>query len=188
MVAYCYSEPFMMSGEVDTDPSQPGQYKVEIIANQLPGPDGLHLPFNLVRYGWVRGKSLTMSLLKIVDPMVHKSCLCCHTRNCTMCSAGDGKLKLTCSLEKMVEHVMFLLESTMVLQVLSPMKMARYQYHDGILWSTGRFDSSAKFKFEDVEMDLPFYDDSRIAPVVPVVRDKSDLFHSYAMFIHEGTT
>ena len=56
-------------------------------------------------------------------------------------------------------------------------------HKDGILLSTGRFDSSAKFKCEDVEMDLPFYDDSRIAPVVMVVRERSLLFHFYTLFI-----
>ena len=53
-----------------------------------------------------------------------------------------------------------------------------------MLWSTGRLDSFVKFKCEDVEMELLFYNDSSVAPVVPVFREKSALFHFYAMFIH----
>ena len=33
-------------------------------------------------------------------------------------------------------------------------------------------------------MDLPFYDDSEIAPVVPMVRDSSELFHTYTLHVH----
>ena len=33
-------------------------------------------------------------------------------------------------------------------------------------------------------MNLPFYNDSQIAPVVPVVRDSSELFHAYTLHIH----
>ena len=64
------------------------------------------------------------------------------------------------------------------------MKVENFQDQDGIYWNTGRFDSSARFKCEDVEMSLPFYDDSQIAPVVPVVRDRSELFHAYALHVH----
>ena len=39
-------------------------------------------------------------------------------------------------------------------------------------------------KCEDVEMDLPFFDDNIISPVVPVVRDTSGIFHAYAMYVH----
>ena len=64
------------------------------------------------------------------------------------------------------------------------MKLGNFQNQDGIYWSTGQFDSSARFKCEDVEMDLPFYDDSQIAPVVPMVRDSSELFHAYTLHVH----
>ena len=60
-----------------------------------------------------------------------------------------------------------------------PQKLEKYPEQEGILWSTGRFDSSSKFKSEDVEMTLPFYDDSMIAPVVPAVRESSGLFCAY---------
>ena len=33
-------------------------------------------------------------------------------------------------------------------------------------------------------MNLPFYDYSQIAPVVPVVRDSSELFHAYTLHVH----
>ena len=33
-------------------------------------------------------------------------------------------------------------------------------------------------------MDLPFYDDSEIAPVVPVVRESSELFYAYILHVH----
>ena len=73
----------------------------------------------------------------------------------TVCSARDGRLKLTCALEKRAEYMMYRMESTLVGQELPPMKLARFQDRDGILWCTGRFHSSSKFKCEDVEMDLP---------------------------------
>ena len=52
----------------------------------------------------------------------------------------------------------------MVTKALSPQKLDRYQNQDRILWSTGRFNSSGKFKCEDVQMILPFYHDPAIAP------------------------
>ena len=33
-------------------------------------------------------------------------------------------------------------------------------------------------------MDVPFYDDNVISPVVPVVRNSSGIFHAYAMHVH----
>ena len=33
-------------------------------------------------------------------------------------------------------------------------------------------------------MDLPFYDEDLISPVVPVVRDGSGIFHAYALHVH----
>ena len=178
----CYSKPFMTSAEVD-DPSQPGLYGLKPIANQLPPRDGL-LPFNLVRYGWVKGRNMTISLLKIVDHWVHRSRLCPGTRNCTLCSAGGGRLKMTSALERRAENLMFRLESAAIQKKLPPAKISNFKYHEGILWSTGRFDSLARFKCEDVELDLPFYNNSSIALVVPVVRQESLIFHSYALFIH----
>ena len=53
-----------------------------------------------------------------------------------------------------------------------------------IVWSTERFDSSSKFKCEDTELDLPFFDNSEISPVVPVVRDNSSLFHANTLHGH----
>ena len=72
----------------------------------------------------------------------------------------------------------------MVTKTLSPQHLERFQKQDGIWWSTGRFDSSAKFKCEDVEIDVPFYDDNLISPVVPVVRENSGLFHANTMHVH----
>ena len=79
---------------------------------------------------------------------------------------------------------MFRTESARIRSEFPSSKLGNFQNQDGILWSTGRFDSSTKFKCEDVEMDLPFYDDSEIAPVVPVVRDSSELFHAYSLYVH----
>lgn len=79
---------------------------------------------------------------------------------------------------------MFRVESARIRSEFPPTKLENFQDQDGILWSTGRFDSSARFKCEDVNMNLPFYDDSEIAPVVPVVRDSSELFHAYVLHVH----
>ena len=35
-----------------------------------------------------------------------------------------------------------------------------------------------------MEIDLPFFDDNFISPVVPVVRDSSGIFLAYAMHVH----
>ena len=91
---------------------------------------------------------------------------------------------MTSALERIAENLMFRLESAAIQKELPPAKISNFKYHEGILWSTGRFDSLAKFKCADVEMDLPFYNNSSIAPVVPVVREESLIFHSYALFIH----
>ena len=79
---------------------------------------------------------------------------------------------------------MFRTESARIRNELPPSKVENFQNQDRIYWSTGRFDSSARFKCEDVEISLPFYDDSQIAPVVPVVRDSSELFHAYALHVN----
>ena len=179
----CYSEPFMTSSEVDTDPSHSGVFSFKPVANLLTPRDGL-LPFNLVRYGWVRGRNLVMSLLKFVDIWFHKSRLCKGTRNCSLCKAGEGRLNQTIALEKRVENLMFRLESAVIKEECPPTKISNFKYHNNILWSTGRFDSHSKCKCEDLEIELPFFDNSTIAPVVPVVREESQIFHSYALFVH----
>ena len=79
---------------------------------------------------------------------------------------------------------MFRMESARIRSELPPMKLDRFQDQGGILWSMGRFDRSTKLRCVDLEMDLPFYDESEIAPVVPVVRDSSGLFHAYVMHVH----
>ena len=91
---------------------------------------------------------------------------------------------MTSALERIAENLMFRLESAAIQKKLPPAKISNFKYHEGILWSTGRFDSLARFKCEDVELDLPFYNNSSIALVVPVVRQESLIFHSYALFIH----
>ena len=101
-----------------------------------------------------------------------------------LCNAGDDKLKEIGLLKKRAEHLMFKKESDIITKVLSPQHLERFQKQDGIWWSTGKFDSSTRFKCEDVEGDLPFYDDNIISLVVPVVRDKSGIFHAYAMHVH----
>ena len=35
-----------------------------------------------------------------------------------------------------------------------------------------------------MELDLPFFDEHVISPVVPVVRDSSSIFHAYALHVH----
>ena len=70
---------------------------------------------------------------------------------------------MTSTLERRAENLMFRLVSTVIRHEFPPGKIANFRYYDGILWSTGRFDSLAKFKCEDVEMDLPFYDNLSIA-------------------------
>ena len=70
-------------------------------ANQPSRPDGLDLPFGLVRLGWRRGISLTMSLLRLVDLWFHKAhIVCASTRNYTLCSAGASRLQTYSVLEK----------------------------------------------------------------------------------------
>ena len=83
-------------------------------------------------------------------------------------------------LEKRAETLIFRKKSA-TLRTLPP---SIFQNQDGIYWSTGRFASSARFKCEDVDMDLTFYYDSQIALVIPVVRDSSKLFHAYTMHVH----
>ena len=181
----CFSEPFMTSGEVDTLPSSNGLYSVKPAADQLTPPDSLDLPMNLVHHGWVRARNLLMGLLRCVDRWVHKSHLVCKsTRNCVLCNAGDDKFKEIGMLEKRAEYLMYRKESDIITKTLSPQHLKRFQKQDGIWWSAGKFDSSTKFKCEDLEVDVSFYDDNVISPVVPVVRDGSEIFHSYAMHIH----
>ena len=126
-----------------------------------------------------------MGLLKLVDLWVHKAHLKCgSTRNCTQCSAGASRLQINSVLERRAETLMFRAESARIRNKLPPSKLGNFQNQDGIYWSTGRFYSSARFKCEDVDMNLPFYDYSQIAPVVPVVRDSSELFHAYTLHVH----
>ena len=95
----CYSEPFMSAGEVETLPPKQGVFKLQTVANQPPLPDGLDLPFNLVRHGLIKGRSLTMSLLKPVNLWIHKARLMCeNTRNCTLCCSGDRRLQASSTL------------------------------------------------------------------------------------------
>ena len=46
----CYSELFITAREVEVEPSCPGLFLVEPVANQPLAVDGLYLPFNLVHY------------------------------------------------------------------------------------------------------------------------------------------
>lgn len=79
---------------------------------------------------------------------------------------------------------MFRQESELVTKALPPQKLERYESVDGIWWSIGRFCRSSRFKFEDIEMNLPFFDDAEIAPVVSLVRESSCLFYAYAVHVH----
>ena len=149
----CFSKPFMTAGKVETVQPQLGVFSFKVVANQLPPPDGLDLPFNLVCYEWIKGRFLTMSLLQIVDLWIHKSRLVCgSTRNCTLCCTGDSRLQITSALKKRAKTLMFRMESARIRSELPPMKLDQFQDQSGILWSTGRFDSSTKFKCEDMEM------------------------------------
>ena len=98
----------MTTGEVETLPTQHGLFKLQPAPNQPPRPDGLDLPFNLVRHGWSKGVALTMGLLRLVDQWVHKAHLVCRsTRNCTLCSAGASRLQTYSMLEKRAETLIF---------------------------------------------------------------------------------
>ena len=126
-----------------------------------------------------------MSLLRLVDLLFHKARLVCsNTRNCTLCCAGASRLQTNSALEKRAETLMLRRESARIRNEFPSLKLENFQDQDWILWSTGRFDSSTRFKCEDAEMDLPFYDDSEIAPVVPVVRDRAQLFYAYTLHVH----
>ena len=87
-------------------------------------------------------------------------------------------------LEKQAETLIFRNESAKLRNELPPSKLGIFQNQDGIYWSTGRFDSSVRFKCEGVNMDLPFHDNSQTAPVVPVVTDSSELFHACTLHAH----
>ena len=127
-----------------------------------------------------------MVVLRCVDQWVHKSRLVCKsTRNCVLCGAGDNKIKQVGFEEQRAERLLFRAEmesgccpwsrspwtSDIISKSLPSQQLERFRKQDGIWWSTGKFDSSTRFKCEDVEMDLPFFDDNAISPVVPVVRD-----------------
>ena len=102
-------------------------------ANQQSRPDGLDLPFNLVRLGWSRGISLTMGLLKLVDLWFHKAHLvCASTRNCTLCSAGASRFQICSVLEKRAETLIFRRESAKLRNKLPPSKLGIFQNQDGI--------------------------------------------------------
>ena len=175
----------MTSEEVDTLPSSNGLYSVKHVVDQLAPPDTLDLPVNLVHHDWVRARNLIMVVLRCVDHWIHKSHLVCKiTRNCVLCAAGDDKLKQVGLAEKRAERLMYRKESGILTKALSPQHLERFRKQDGIWWSTGKFDSSTRFKCEDVEIDLPFFDDNFISPVVPVVRDSSGIFLAYAMHVH----
>ena len=140
---------------------------------------------SLVHYGWTKARKLLTVLLKCVDRWVHRSHLECKgTRDCSLCVAGDDQVKMAGALEKRLDLLIFRKESRVLSSILSNQQMERFQRQNGVWWSTGRFDSSTRFKFEDVEFDLPFYDDELISPVVPVVRESSEVFHAYAMHVH----
>ena len=106
---------------------------------------------------WFATDGLTMSLLKLVDLWIPKAHLVCEsTRNCTLCCAGDSRIQASSALERRAETLMFRTESVRIRSEFPLSKLGNFQDQDGILWSKGRLDSSAKFKCEDVEMDLPF--------------------------------
>ena len=100
-----------------------------------------------------------MVVLRCVDHRVHKSHLVSKdTRNCVLCGPGDDKLKVGLE-EKRAERLFFRAESDLISKTLPPQQLERFFCkQDGIWWSTGKFDSSTRFKFEDVELDLPFFD------------------------------
>ena len=174
----------MTSGEVDTLPSSSGAYVLKPTVDQPAPPDALDLPVNLVRLGWVRARGLLVVVLRCVDHWVHKSHLVCkNTRNCVLCGAGDNRLKQVGLEEKRAERLLFRAESDVISKSLPPQQLERFCKQDGIWWSTGKFDSSTRLKFEDVELNLPFFDENVIAPVVPVVRDGSGIFHAYVTVI-----
>ena len=92
-----------------------------------------------------------MVLLRCVDHWIHKSHLVCkNTRNCILCTAGDDKLKQVGLAEKRAEHLIYRKESGIITKVLSPQHLERFQRQDRI-W----FDSSTRFKCEDVEWICP---------------------------------
>ena len=90
-------------------------------ANQPSRPDGLDLPFDLVRLSWSREISMTMSLLKLVALWFHKAHLvCASTRNCTLGSAGASRLQTYSVLEKRAETLIFRTESAIIRNELPP--------------------------------------------------------------------
>ena len=147
----------MTSGEVDTLPSSSGFYVLKSTVDQPAPPDTLDLPVNLVHLGWVRSRNLLMVVLRCVDHWVHKSHLVCKgTRNCVIVeqeTTNSSRLGW-----RSREQRNFSSESDGLSRFSHLNSWRGFRKQDGIWWSTGKFDSSTRFKFEDVELDLPFFD------------------------------
>ena len=67
-----------------------------------------------------------------------------------------------------------------MMRLVDQMLLKKY----GILGSIGRFDSSSKCQCQDTEVELPFFDNLDISPVMPVILESSSLFHAYALHVH----
>ena len=83
-----------------------------------------------------------------------------------------------------MEQFLFKRETELINRTVPTQKLKKFKAKDRILWTAGRFDSSSEFKCQDTEVELLFFDNLYISPMVPVVLESLSLFHSHALEVH----
>ena len=145
---------------------------------------------DIIGLGWMKTVRYLSIVIKTIITWIHKR----HIRagvstheDCTMCNAlneaHDDKLEFGKVLRKLAKEYLFRRETESLLTTLSKKKLERFDLFNGILVMESRLTEDNPITNADLDPGV-FFDSAEIKSVLPVVSARSELFYSYAMYIH----
>ena len=149
---------------------------------------------NLLSNGWTKGIKIMSLVSKFILKSIHKA----HgdrvdppsekiaeirsniKEKCILCKNGKETEAL---FAKEGLYMLFRKEAEVIRKLKTKKKLSEYDFHNGILWYSGRLAETRDLTTHDLDFRF-FFDQVDIKDVLPVVRADSELFYSYAMFVH----
>ena len=140
-------------------------------------------PVDIVYHGWSSARRILGNMIRYNDINHHKSgTLKCLT-NCISCKYGVGSEEAQRQSDIAAEEQYFRYETEVINHVMPEQKRKQFIMKNGILCFTGRITDDNQFRFKDLDL-VPFFDNTEVVGVVPVVLSDSPVFAAYLMEVH----
>ena len=145
-----------------------------------------HTVDHLIENGWWKTIRQLSTVMKVVATFMHKSHISKGNQisnKCIICQNHEDIHETGKIFRTKAKNFLFRQESTRIKKILPKKKLEGFIEKEGVLYAEGRLLEENPVTQTDLGFEV-FFDNTEIKSMLPVVLSGSELFFSYAMFIH----